>query len=71
MTLTDWVFTTAGIALIIAAGFGAAYVGHIAPFGAHWLIEAELLFAVSGLIWLAILVPLEAAQTRWARAFAR
>lgn len=70
VTLTDWVFTTGGILLIIIGGFGAAYVGGIPPFGARWLIEAELLFALSGTIWLAVLVPLQAAQTRQARIIA-
>ena len=68
--IADWLFTLSGIALILLGGFGAAHVGGMHPFGSSWLLAGEVLFAVSGVIWLAILVPLQIRQGRTARGFA-
>jgi uncharacterized membrane protein len=68
--VADWLFTLSGIALILIGGFGAAHVGRLHPFGAVWLVAGEVLFALSGLIWLGILVPLQIRQGRMARTFA-
>ena len=70
VTLTDWSFTVAGIVLIIAGGYGALAATRIGPFETGWLIWGQLLFAVSGVIWLGILVPLQLRQARSARQFA-
>ena len=70
VTITDLSFTLAGIALILIGGFGAAAAGHIHPFGQRWLIWGELLFSLSGLIWVTILVPAQFRQARAARDFA-
>lgn len=70
VTITDWAMTVGGIVLILVGGFGATAVGGIHPFGQRWLIWGEILFAVSGTIWMFILVPIQIRQARMARAFA-
>ena len=67
--LTDWVFTLGGIVALVVGGFGAAWAAGMNPFGAPWLVVAELLFVLSGLIWLFVLVPLQRRLARQARAF--
>ncbi len=70
VTVTDWVFTLGGIVLIYGGGFGAALVAGLDPFEPGWLLWGQLLFAVSGVIWLGVLVPAQIRQARQARAFA-
>jgi uncharacterized membrane protein len=67
----DWIFTLAGIALVMIGGYGAAYVKGIPLFDSIWLVGGQILFAVSGLMWLGILVPLQIRQGRAARDFAK
>ncbi|MFA5121934.1 DUF2269 family protein [Zavarzinia sp.] len=69
VTLTDWVFTLGGAVLLVVGGFGAAGVGHL-DMAAPWLRTGEILFGVSGLIWIAGLVPIQVRQARLARGFA-
>jgi uncharacterized membrane protein len=69
VSLTDWVFTFAGILLIYIGGFGAALVGGLNPFGPAWLLWGHGLFALSGSIWLGILVPIQIRQARHATNF--
>ena len=57
VTVTDCVFTLGGIVLIYGGGFGAALVAGLDPFEPGWLLWGQLLFAVSGVIWLGVLVP--------------
>jgi uncharacterized membrane protein len=69
VTVTDIAFTATGAVLIIVAGqvmareFGGVFGG---PF---WLTLGWSLFIASGVIWLAILVPIEVMQERLARSF--
>jgi uncharacterized membrane protein len=70
VTIADWIFTLLGIALIMIGGYGAALVNNLPLFGSFWLIAGQVLFGVSGLIWVAILVPLQIRQARAAREFA-
>ncbi|MGO9474252.1 MAG: DUF2269 family protein [Rhodomicrobium sp.] len=68
VTLTDWVFTFGGAILVLAGGFGmAAAAGYDLRSG--WLLLAQILFGVSGLIWIAILIPVQIRQARLAHAF--
>ena len=67
VTVADWIFTLAGIVLILVGGYGAAGVAGLPITGPRWLVIGELLFALSGLIWLAILVPIQIRQARMAR----
>ncbi|HEY0331215.1 MAG TPA: DUF2269 family protein [Rhodopseudomonas sp.] len=66
----DWIFTLAGIALVMIGGYGAAYLHDLPLFSSVWLVAGQILFAVSGMMWLGILVPLQIRQGRAARGFA-
>jgi uncharacterized membrane protein len=67
--VTDIAFTATGAALIIVAGqvmareFGGVFGGPL------WLTLGWSLFIASGVIWLAILIPIEVMQGRLARTF--
>ena len=69
VTITDWFFTFWGIVLLVVGGFGAAWAVGMDPFGAWWLVAAEIQFAIAGLMWLGLLVPIQVKQARLARAF--
>lgn len=71
VTVTDWVFTLGGIALVYGGGFAAAWVAGMDPFAPGWLLWGQVLFAISGVIWLGILVPAQIRQARLARDFAQ
>lgn len=64
ITLTDWTITLAGILLITGAGYGMAHIRQMPLFDPNWLLLGQILFAISGSIWLVILIP---AQIRLAR----
>ena len=59
----DWIFTFAGIVLILLGGYGAAAVAELSLTGPAWLVMGQLLFAVSGIIWLGVLVPIQIRQS--------
>ena len=67
VTVADWIFTLSGIVLILVGGYGAATVAGLSVTGPAWLVIGQLLFAVSGLIWLLVLVPIQIRQARTAR----
>lgn len=69
VTLTDWVFTAGGAALILIGAYGMAAVASI-DLRQSWLLWGQGLFIASGVIWLLILIPTQIAQARQARAFA-
>ena len=54
--------------MIIAGGYGMVFMAGLDPFAA-WLVRPQLLFALSGIMWLGILVPLQIRQARAARQF--
>lgn len=69
VTLTDWVFTASGVLIVLVAGFGM-----VAHMGAEilqqtWLVWGLGLFVASGVVWAAILVPVQIVQARMARRF--
>jgi uncharacterized membrane protein len=70
VTIADFIFTLAGIALIMIGGYGAVYVRGMSVVEPAWIVLGQILFAISGLIWLGILVPLQIRQARAARGFA-
>jgi uncharacterized membrane protein len=70
VTVTDWMFTGAGIVLTIGGGYGAALVGGYDLFADPWLVWSQILFFASGALWLFLLVPLQIRQAKAARAFA-
>ncbi len=69
VTVTDIAFTATGAALILVAGqamaseFGGVFGGPL------WLTLGWSLFIASGIIWIAVLVPIEVMQERLARSF--
>ncbi|MEM1307535.1 MAG: DUF2269 domain-containing protein [Pseudomonadota bacterium] len=69
VTITDWVFTASGILLIVIGGYGMMYVAGWNPFEDLWMIWSQILFAVSGVIWIALLIPAQIRQHRAAIAF--
>jgi uncharacterized membrane protein len=69
VTITDWSLTLSGIILIMIGGYGVAYAVGQNPFGTYWLILGQVLFAVSGTIWLLILVPIQVRQAHFAKKF--
>lgn len=70
VTLTDFVFTAGGVALILATGVGNAIISHMDYLGTRWLTWGMGLFISSGVIWVAILIPVQIKQARLAREFA-
>ena len=70
VTVTDWFFTFWGILLLVAGGYGAAWVAGMDPLRDSWLVWSEALFVAAGVIWLTILVPIQVRQARMARVFA-
>jgi uncharacterized membrane protein len=69
VTLTDWVFTAGGVALVLIFGVANALL-HGMPLATPWIAWGLALFTLSGLIWVAILVPLQSKLGRLARQFA-
>jgi uncharacterized membrane protein len=69
VTVTDIAFTATGVVLIIVSGqvmaddFGGVFSGPT------WLTIGWSLFIASGVIWLAVLIPVEVMQARLAREF--
>lgn len=68
VTLTDWVFTLGGVTLVAVAGCGNALL-HDIPFTTPWIAWGEALFLASGVVWLAVLIPVQSRLTRLTRAF--
>lgn len=69
VTITDWFLTVSGIVLLIIGGYGAAMVSNLDVFGARWLVWGQVLLAISGVIWMVILVPAQIRQAKAARSF--
>lgn len=69
VTLTDWIFTAGGVALILIGAYGMVYLAGL-DLGQSWLVWGQALFSASGAIWLLVLIPVQIAQARYARIFA-
>jgi uncharacterized membrane protein len=68
VTITDIAFTATGAALIVTAGSVLANdVGGVT--GPSWLTWGVSLFVASGVLWVAVLIPIQVAQARQARRF--
>ena len=69
VAITDIAFTTTGVVLIMVSGqvmagdYGGVFSGPV------WLTIGWSLFIASGVIWLALLIPIEVQQVRLARGF--
>ena len=68
VTLTDWVFTFGGVVLVAVGGIGNAVLNGI-PMTTLWLALGNGLFALSGLICIAVLIPLHIKLARMAKGF--
>ena len=69
VTGTDWTLTLGGIVLTVVGGYGMLWVARWSPLAGAWLVWSQALFVLSGLIWLAVLLPIQIRQARMARAF--
>ena len=69
VTLTDFAFTAVGVVLILVTGeMMAARFGGVDA--APWISWGRWLFAASGVIWIAVLLPVQVWQARLAKGFA-
>lgn len=57
--LADYFFTIPGIIFIIISGIVMAEQAAMPMSGLNWLTLSLILFAVTGIIWLTILIPLQ------------
>ncbi len=69
VTLTDWIFTFGGSTLVVVGAYANVYL-HDLPLAAPWLVWGQAMFFLSGLLWVAILIPLQIRLARLARGFA-
>lgn len=70
VTLTDYVFTTGGVLLILTTGIGNAVLHDMNYLSIPWLVWGFWLFVVSGVIWAFILIPVQIKQAELAKQFA-
>ncbi|MCU6710488.1 DUF2269 domain-containing protein [Paenibacillus sp. J5C_2022] len=57
--IADYAFTIPGLVLIITSGAVMAGNNGVSLLGFNWLTLSLILFAMTGLIWLAIFIPLQ------------
>ena len=62
--LADYVFTLPGLVLIIISGIVMAVRADLPLSGLNWLTLSLILFAITGVIWLAVLLPLQRGMIR-------
>lgn len=61
---TDWVFTGPAAFVLLASGLIGVFAGGLALLEATWLRWGLILFGLSGLVWVAVLIPVQRAQSR-------
>ena len=63
VNITDIIFTGLGATLLLVSGHVLAV-----PFGGisaqQWILQSYILFVISGIIWIATLVPIQIKQTK-------
>lgn len=69
VTLTDFIFTGGGVLILLVAGMTNVYL-HDMSYATKWLAHGMTIFLVSGVIWAAVLIPVQAKQAKMARDFA-
>lgn len=69
VTLTDFIFTGGGVLILLVAGMVNVYL-HDMSYATKWLGHGMAIFLFSGLIWAAVLIPVQAKQAKMAREFA-
>jgi uncharacterized membrane protein len=68
VTLTDFIFTGGGVAILLIAGMTNVYL-HEMSYATKWLGHGMAIFLVSGVIWGAVLIPVQIKQAKMAKAF--
>ena len=63
------IVTFGGSTLVVVGAYANVYL-HDLPLDATWLVWGQALFFLSGLLWVAILIPAQIKQARLARGFA-
>ena len=69
VTLTDYVFTIPGVMLTVLTGDWMAYGFFENSWDIQWLTWGRCLLITSGVIWAAILIPIQIKQSRMSRQF--
>ncbi len=69
VTLTDWIFTFGGATLLAGSAYANAAL-HGLSMLTPWMLWGQILFVLSGLLWVGILIPVQVRQARLARGFA-
>ena len=69
VTLTDFIFTGGGVLILLVAGMANVYL-HDMSYATKWLGHGMVIFLVSGVIWGAVLIPVQIKQAKMAKAFA-
>ncbi|HEX7058205.1 MAG TPA: DUF2269 family protein [Bacilli bacterium] len=67
--LADFVFTLPGLILIVISGIVMAIRAGVSMHGFNWLTLSLVLLAITGVVWLTILIPLQQAMIRHSAAF--
>lgn len=67
VVITDWSLTFWGVVLTVIGGYRLLWISGAGPFSAAWLLWSQILFAVAGTLWLAIIVPIQIRQARAVR----
>ena len=67
---TDWFFTAPGALLVLVTGVTMAMIGGPALYHTPWVMWGAGLFTLAGVVWLAVLVPVQRKQARLADGFA-
>ena len=69
VTLTDFVFTAGGAGLLLIAGMANIGRQQMSIMDPSWLLWGLVLFSLSGLIWVAMLIPIQIKQAKEAKSF--
>lgn len=69
VTLTDYIFTFGGVAIVLGTGIGNAMLQDMDYLKINWLAWGYWLFVISGVIWIVILIPVQIKQARMAKQF--
>lgn len=70
VTLTDFIFTAGGVAILLIAGALNVWL-HDISLNTKWLVLGFMFFISSGLIWALVLIPVQIKQAKMANAFAQ
>lgn len=70
VTLTDFIFTAGGVAILLIAGVLNVWL-HDISLNTKWLVLGFAFFISSGLIWAFVLIPVQIKQAKMANDFAQ